>query len=133
MDEIAVAGPSPCIRMTIENTGATPANHLSVRWAWRVTADVPDSNFFDEHLEPYRVHYGENCIGPAQSKTIPLEIEIHSQWRSQVLSGAMRFYFLGEITYRDAFEHERKTEFLYVYNPKLPNRLGQASVRNNIL
>jgi hypothetical protein len=132
MDEIAI-DPAPIrIKMTIDNSGATPANNWSIRYAWQVTNEAPTREFFDAHLSPFREFRGEHSIGPRTQKTVPYTLDVPVHLRSQVLSGAMRFYIFGEIVYQDAFEKERLTEFFYQYTTELPNRLGQVPVRNRI-
>lgn len=118
--------------MPVENTGATPANEFCVHWAWRITNERPNSDLYDQYLGPYRTWAGEHSFGPRQVKRVQAEFNVDEMHRAQVLSGAMHLYFFGDIVYKDAFGEQRKTEFFYCYNPKLPNRMGQVSFRNRI-
>jgi hypothetical protein len=132
MDEITVDRNPLEIRFTVENTGATPANEWVVVWAWQVTEEEPTTDFYEKWMPSLPEIGPDHCIGPKQIKTIPLTIEIGECWRSRVVSGTHKFFVFGAMIYVDFSGERHRTDFFYVYNPRLENRLGQASVKNRI-
>ena len=133
MDEI-IPGTGPVqIVFPLENTGATPANRFIIHWAWKVAADEPTSEFFNNTLAQYPLPENrDHSIGPRQLKEIPNTISLGSPWRELVLNGQSKLYVFGRIHYVDVFDSNRVTEFFYCYTTELPNRLGQVRFHNKI-
>ncbi len=135
MEKIVVS-PAPHLTITlpIENTGSTPANKWQIQWAWQVTNDAPTAQMFDSLLAKYPLgkEQPDFSFGPKQVKENPIRIEIANDWRAKVISGEMKFYFVGRIHYLDAFDTRRMTDFFYYYTEDLPNRMGQVQFGNKI-
>jgi hypothetical protein len=136
--DMAPGLPFPVLTMPVDNSGATPANRVSSRGAWKVMDEEPTSELFDKLLNEYAANFEKYDIahGPRMCKNMTYTVEISAEARVKVFAADTKhkFYFAGQIHYQDIFGDEHLTEFFYWYNPKLdgPHRLAQVGYRNKI-
>ena len=121
------------IRVNIVNDGLTPAYDVRVRGA----ADVlpfPLSSFFSFPLPDWEGG-SRSVIGPRQSKQLPIVAPRRysaEEIESFLLGPAQKFYFWGEIIYRDAFNIERHVKFAqYIMPLQGGSFMGLDTARHN--
>jgi hypothetical protein len=112
--EVAFNGDNVKFALTIENSGATPANDITVRMAIEVGKypPVPAEDI------PSFIRQGSGIIGPRQEHTISSQsLKLKPQVRAHLETKSMGLCCYGMISYEDIFKEIRNTKFCFLYVP----------------
>jgi len=103
------AGGRPLVECAVRNFGQTPAHRVSY-WAETKVLDSTD------RFESGKSEDGERTVNPGRDGfTIKARHSepLTEEEMSKIKLGTSAIYFYGAITYRDAFQRSRKTQFRY--------------------
>jgi hypothetical protein len=105
--EIISRDPRPGIRLAFKNSGQTPAYDVRI-WV-DVSIRTPDNErHFSPPLQDHRM--GSSIIGDLILDKY-LEVDLVHEEHILLAEGKITLYVWGEVTYRDAFNRQRRTRY----------------------
>jgi len=125
-------------RLRIENSGNTPANDVTVLYAYGLRESSPHSKAPDSEIVVYDIGFTETerlgLIAPNGSYQVlsTPEVAFEHIWSQEnkrfeprdyerFVAGELQFYCWGRIVYEDIFNEKRHTEFCFVQSVAHPN------------
>jgi hypothetical protein len=110
--ERLTSGSKPIAKLTIKNTGQTPA-HGVTQWCSSGIAPYPILDHVVRALKGREVEKPARALPPTGETEISSEGEILTEAQYEALSdGTHALYVMGEIRYLDAFNKPQETDFL---------------------
>ena len=103
----------PRYEIVVRNHGQTPAYDVR-NWTHGVLAEHPLTEIPPSNI---RTPNAQTVINPGAEYRMngffarPVSVEEYER----VMEGALRFYFWGEVTYRDAFGEDRHARFRFMF------------------
>jgi hypothetical protein len=126
--EIVSPSEGPLARLTIKNTGSTPA-YLVKHAANVCVAEYPLKSVLPALLSTDQAPSSALPPGGFNTKTVKIPNRLTDQQVAGLREGTMAIWVYGEITYRDAFRRDRLSQYRLFHN----SSSGAIGVSNDLL